>query len=289
MDGAMGSYLREFGVDKDDCVAELNLTEPETISQVHSFYKLAGAEALTTNTFQANRLALSRYGLENQLEEINRAGLALAREQKPFHILASVGPVGLVSYPFIDPNILEGSLKRIVEEELQEAYDMFKEQIEILASEQPDAILLETFTSLGEARMAVKAAKDTSDIPVMLSFVFNEDGRLLKTDESIDEVVGAFSSLGADAYGLNCMDPELSLKLVPKFTKQKDYPIFVRPSAGNPLSLEGVDRYPVSPDEFARYAQKFYEAQVQMIGGCCGTNPAHIGGVYGQIAQKSIK
>ena len=290
VDGSMATMLESQGLDISDCVAFYNISDEETVQTIHKLYKQAGADCISTNTFQANRIALQKFDLEEQVEAINTKAVKLAKSVKPQHVLASVGPLGVMDYPSVDRSLPEGALLKDIEEKEALATSVFTEQLKALLLESPDAILFETFTSLDEAVCAVSCAKLLTDLPIIMSFSFTSEERLPLTDETVEEVAQNFERIGADVYGMNCMAHEEIVKFIPQFKKATDKPLLVMPSAGLPQTNSLGDKiYPLSSDDMARYANEYRDLGVQFIGGCCGTQAAHIAAIFSQIHKKDVK
>jgi 5-methyltetrahydrofolate--homocysteine methyltransferase len=165
VDGAMGTMLHNAGLPAGECPELLNVTAPEMVADVHRFYRLAGADCVTTNTFGGSAPKLAEYGLADRVAEINAAAVRIARKDGGPHILADMGPTGLVMEP-MGPATFD------------EVFSAFAEQAAALASENPDAIFIETMTDIAEARCAVLAAKSATDLPVFVSCTFGLAGRM---------------------------------------------------------------------------------------------------------------
>ncbi|MDP3629645.1 MAG: homocysteine S-methyltransferase family protein, partial [Actinomycetota bacterium] len=191
VEGAMGTMLQRANIPSEQCHEQLNLTAPEIVEDIHRNFVLAGADCVATNTFGATRPKLAEYGLEAEVAAFNRAAVRIARRSGALHILADVGPTGLVMEPL-------GSAT------FDEVYDAFFEQVTELAAEQPDAILIETMTDIAEARCAVLAARAACDLPVFVTVSFGLSGRmdLSGTDPGTAAVV--LEAAGASAVGMNC-------------------------------------------------------------------------------------
>ena len=265
-DGAMGTLLYAKGVFINRCYDELNLSQPEIVGAIHADYVKAGAEVLETNTFGANHYRLLRHGYETRVGDINRAGVQLARAAAGSGVMVagSVGPLGL----HIEP------LGKVSREEAQAA---FREQIEVLASEGVDLILLETFGYIDELHQAVLAARAAAPgIPVVAQVTIDEDGNAL--DGTDPETFGArLTSFGVDVVGCNCsVGPAAMLETVERLRRVTPLPLSAQPNAGMPRNVEGRNIYLCSPEYMASYARKFVAAGVSLVGGCCGTTPEHI-------------
>lgn len=268
-DGAMGTMLHERGVDFTDCFDELNLTHPELVADIHRKYIQAGAQLIMSNTFGANRYRLAEHGLEDQVTEINRAGVALARQAADaadgeILVAGDVGPLGVRLAPF----------GRVQPEQARAA---FKEQIKGLVAGNPDLILIETMTDLYEVREAILAAKEVSDLPILASMTFTRDDRTLLGDLP-GKVAERMAEAGADVIGINCSGgPAQLLRILTKMRSAVPEARYsVMPNAGWPEQAAGRIMYPAGPDYFGQYALSFRHAGAVIIGGCCGTTPEHI-------------
>ena len=265
-DGAMGTLLYDKGVFINRCYDELNVSQPETVGAIHAEYAKAGAEVLETNTFGANHYRLLRHGFEARVKEINQAGVQLARAAAGSSVLVagSVGPLGLRIEP----------LGKIAREEAREA---FREQIEVLANEGVDLILLETFGYIDELHQAILAAREAAPgLPIVAEVTIDEDGCAL--DGAEPEAFGVkLTDFGVNVVGCNCsIGPAAMLDTIERLRKVTTLPLAAQPNAGMPRSVEGRNIYSCSPEYMASYARKFAAAGVSLIGGCCGTTPAHI-------------
>jgi methionine synthase I (cobalamin-dependent)/5,10-methylenetetrahydrofolate reductase len=265
-DGAMGTLLYARGVFINRCYDELNLSQPEIVSGVHADYVKAGAEVLETNTFGANRYRLLRHGFEAKVREINRAGVKLARAAAGAGVMVagSVGPLGQRIEPL-------GKISR------SEAQAAFREQIEALAEEGVDLLMLETFGSIDELHEAVVAARAAApNLPIVAEVTIDEDGHAL--DGTAPETFGArLTDFGVDVAGCNCsVGPAAMLDTIERLRRSTTLPLAAQPNAGMPRNVEGRNIYLCSPEYMATYARKFVAAGVSLVGGCCGTTPEHI-------------
>jgi 5-methyltetrahydrofolate--homocysteine methyltransferase len=261
-DGAMGSLLIASGADPAGSLDHLNLTAPEMVESVHRQYVQAGADIVTTNTFQASRPRLAEHGLADQLVAINRAGVELARRAKPSHVAASVGPTGLLIEP-LGPATF------------QQAFEAFAEQIEALAAAGPDFIQIETIGDISEARAALLAAKSVTDLPVAVSCTFGSDGRTNLSGTPPAAVAVILSRMGADLVGANCgLGPVETAPIAAELVAFSSVPVIIQPNAGMPRLEQGKTAYPGSPDESAREAERMRDGGVAVVGSCCGSTPA---------------
>ncbi len=281
-DGAMGTLLHDRGVGFDSCFDELNLTNPDLVSSIHQDYIQAGADIILTNTFGANRFKLERVGLEELLVEINQTGVELTRRvvrasKKDILVAGDVGPLGIQLAPF-------GRVQ------VDQARDAFREQIQALVDAGSDLIIIETVTDLYEIREAIAAAKEvTTELPIVASMTFTRDDRTLLGDDP-QKVAAKIYSYGADVIGINCSGgPNQLLRLLKKMKKEvADGLFWVKPNAGWPEQYSGRIFYPATAEYFGEYALAFWQAGARVIGGCCGTTPAHIRSIKQAIEHQEI-
>ncbi|MBK8618787.1 MAG: bifunctional homocysteine S-methyltransferase/methylenetetrahydrofolate reductase [Anaerolineales bacterium] len=268
-DGAMGTMLHARGVGFDKCFDELNLTNPAAVADIHREYIEAGAQLIITNTFGANRYKLKKHGFEDDVTEINRAGVELAKRAvaasfKNIFVAGDVGPLGVRIAPY-------GRVKP------EEARAAFAEQVKALADAGADLIVIETMSDLYEIQEAIKASKQTCDLPVVASVTFTRDDRTLLGDEPM-KVARTLRDAGADVIGVNCSGGPSQLLRILKQMKHAvlDGKFWVKPNAGWPEQVGGRIMYPADPEYFGDYALAFREAGASIVGGCCGTTPSHI-------------
>ena len=276
-DGAMGTLLHERGISFEKCFDELNLSNPSAVGNVHHEYIEAGAQIILSNTFGANAYKLEKHGLRDKLKEINAAGVDLARRMvmasfKDVLIAGDVGPLGIRLAPF----------GRVLPEEAQR---IFSEQIRALVDAGVDLLIFETMTDLYEMREAIYAAKALApDIPIVASMTFTRDDRTLLGDNP-RKVAKDVKSFGADVIGINCSGgPNQLLRILQDMRSAlPDGKFWVKPNAGWPEQMGGRIFYPASPDYFGDYAKSFWKAGADVIGGCCGTTPAHIASIRASL------
>ena len=271
LDGAMGTMLQKYGFTKG-CPDELNLKHPEMVQKIHKAYADAGSDLILTNTFGSHRLKLRVYGLQDKIDQINKAAIQNVREACPnCFVVGDIGPLG----DFIEP------LGKI---SFDEAYQVYKEQIESL--KEADLLIIETISDIKELKAALIAAKDVFDGPIISSMTI-QDGRTT-TGTDVETYVTIADTLGADIIGVNCSDgPEGMYETAKIIVKNTNKPICLQPNAGLPkiVGRETVWDYPI--DKFADYALKFAQLGANIIGGCCGTNPDFIEAVVKKV--KGIK
>ena len=268
-DGAMGTMLNARGISFEKCFDELNLTKPQVVAGIHLEYIEAGAQIILTNTFSANRFKLQKFGLADKLEEINRAGVELAKRvaatsSRDVLVAGDVGPLGVRLAPF----------GRVQPEQARSA---FAEQISALCSAGADLIVIETMNDLYEAHEAVHAAKETCTHSVVVSVTFTRDDRTILGDNP-EKAARVLTESGADVIGVNCSGGPTQLLRILKQMHQAapQMKLWVKPNAGWPEQVSGRIMYPADPEYFGDYALSFRAAGASIVGGCCGTTPAHI-------------
>lgn len=266
-DGAMGTMLRERGADSEACLEYVNISQPDMVLTLHKDYISAGADIIETNTFGANRFKLAAYGLEDKVADINRQAVKLAKQAAGDNIwiLGSVGPIGIPMVPVSEINC-------------GDIYEAYREQIEALCGEGVDAIIAETMGSTLEAEMAIKAAKDVADIPVICQFSLLPDG-FDSSGESLQSVAEFLKHCNADIVGLNCgsgpRDMVEFMKFIAEYIDGTKF-LSIQPNAGFAYYAQGRLQYKAKADYFASYVKDYIKLKVNIIGGCCGTTPQHI-------------
>ncbi len=272
VDGAMGTMLYSRGVYINRCYDELSLREPDLVRDVHRAYLRAGAEVLETNSYGANRVKLTRYGLESEVRAINARAAELARgvAGERACVAGAVGPLGLRIEPYGPTSSAE-------------AFDLFREQVEGLLEGGVDLVVLETFSDLQEIQQAVRAVQSLCDLPIMAQMVIQEDGHTpLGTDAAL--FAQRLAELGCDVVGMNCsVGPAAMLDAVDRLIAVTDRPLSAQPNAGLPKEVDGRQIYMASPEYMATYAARLIRKGVRFVGGCCGTTPAHIREITGAV------
>lgn len=260
-DGGMGTMLQTAGLQTGHYPEKLNLTNAEEVKAIHAAYAAAGSDIISTNTFGASRRKMG----EDPAPYI-RAAVRNAKEAAaPYgaKVALDVGPLGVLLEPFGEVSF-------------EEAYQDFVEIVRVGAAAGVDLILIETMSDLLEMKAALLAAKEHTDLPVFATMTFGEDGKtFLGTDPAAAAVM--LTSLGADVIGVNCsLGPDALMPAVVTLLETTHLPIMVQPNAGLPRLVDGRTVFDVEPEEFASFARKFLDIGVAIIGGCCGTTPAHI-------------
>ncbi len=271
-DGAMGTLLMERGVALDRCFEEFSVHSPDIIHRVHEDYINAGARIIGTNSFAANQYKLSRFGLENRVNEINWSAAQLAKQAakgRNVYVAGSVGPIGLTS---VD------AAERGIDREV-----IFREQIGALLDGGVDLLLFETFQDPEELALALYVKQSLHHRPAICSLACNESGRL-SNGASLVEVSCFLRDRDADILGINCVSgPHRAvrlLELIPEGT-----PLAAYPNAGRPRYHEGRYLYEATPAYFAEQAIAMAGAGANIIGGCCGTTPSHIAALSTAIRE----
>lgn len=264
-DGAMGTMLYARGVFINQCYDELSVRSPELVRDVHDAYVRAGAEVLETNSFGANWLKLAQYGLEAQVEEINRSAARLARESArgEAFVAGAVGPLGVRLEPFGPTS-------------LADARAVFRQQFGALREGGADIFILETFSDLGEIEQAILAARDIDpEMVIIAQMTIGTDG-LTPYGAAPQDVARSLDSYGADIVGLNCsVGPQAILEAIEKMAGVTQRKLSAQPNAGMPRDVGGRAMYMASPEYVASYGRHLIQAGARVIGGCCGTTPEH--------------
>lgn len=263
-DGAMGTMIQNKGLKLGELPEALNIKSPETIIEIHREYIKAGAKVITTNTFGANELKLTNSGYS--VEEIIHHSILNAKKAidgKDVYIALDIGPIGELLEPM-------GTLK------FEEAYEIFKRQILQGVKDEVDLFIIETMTDLYEAKAAVLAAKENSDLPIFSTMSFEPNRRTFTGCTPVSMVM-TLQGLGVDALGINCsLGPKEIEPILDEILKYSKVPVMVQANAGLPAVIEDQTVYDVLPEEFAAYGRKFIEKGVRVIGGCCGTTDQYI-------------
>ena len=278
-DGAMGTMLHQAGLKPGQCPELWNIEEPAKITAIHRQYVAAGANIIETNTFGANRIKLSHYGLETKVAAINTAAVTAAREAAGMHakVAGSIGPTG----KFIAP---------LGELTFDAAYEVFYEQISALDQAGIDYIIIETIIDIQEMRAALLAAKAATRKPIICQLSFDADGRTVTGTDPRTAAI-TLESLGANVLGANCsLGPAQLLPVIETLSQNCSLPLSVQPNAGMPQLIDGQTIFPMTATEMANWVPRLVAAGATYIGGCCGTTPAHIKAIRQAIDElPSIK
>lgn len=262
-DGGLGTMLQERGLPGGEYPETWNLTHPEELIAIHKAYLEAGCHVINANTFGANGLKF------DNVEEIITAGIQLAKEAKKqagrmdAYVALDIGPTGKLLEPM-------GDLP------FEKAVSYFAQMVKASVKAGADLVLIETMSDTYEAKAAVLAAKENSNLPVIVTMIFDENQRLL-TGGSVESAVAMLEGLRVDALGINCgLGPEQMLPVVKRIREVSSLPIIVNPNAGLPVQVNGKTVYDLKADDFAQAMVKIAQIGVQGLGGCCGTTPEYI-------------
>ncbi len=271
-DGGMGTMLQAAGLKAGAAPELLCLSEPQTITDVHAAYVQAGSDVVTTNTFGANARKLAEgaraAGLVRvpSVAQVFHAAVACARAANPRYVAADIGPTGSLLRPL-------GTMS------FDEAYDLFAEQVRAAADAGADLLIIETMADLLEAKAAVLAAKENSDLPIFCTMTFGEDGRtFLGTTPEV--AATTLSALGVDVLGINCsLGPADVAPLAERMLPWATCPVMVQANAGLPSMEDGQTTYDIGPSEYCEAVRTMADAGVTVLGGCCGTTPDYVAGM----------
>jgi len=278
-DGAMGTVLQQRGLKAGDVPEKLNIEKSKEIVEIHKSYLKAGAEILTTNTFGANALKMEE--IDYSVEEVISAAVENARKAVvesgiEAAVALDMGPLGELLEPM-------GSLT------FDEAYNLYQQQVLVGVEAGADLIHIETIADLYEARAAVLAAKENSNLPVFCTLTFEEDGRTF-TGGSIRSMISVLEGLGVDGIGLNCsLGPEKLEPLVEEVLQYSKLPVILQANAGLPVMENGETVFKISPAEYFKPLARLYEKGLAVIGGCCGTNEEFISLIAENLKNKKVK
>ncbi|MEW4057901.1 bifunctional homocysteine S-methyltransferase/methylenetetrahydrofolate reductase [Bacillus siamensis] len=259
-DGAMGTLLYSYGIDR--CFEELNVSKPDEIKRIHKAYVEAGSDIIQTNTYGANFIKLSRYGLEDETKKINQEAVRIARASSDgAYVLGTMG--GIRTF---NKNAYS----------LEEIKRSFREQLYLLLHEEPDGLLLETYYDLEEAREVLKIARKETELPIMLNVSMHEQG-VLQDGTPLREALRSIADLGADITGINCrLGPYHMIEALTEVPIFRDAYLSVYPNSSLPSLEEGRLVYDTDDAYFRESAVQFRTQGARIIGGCCGTTPNHI-------------
>ena len=269
-DGAMGTRLQAAGLKPGELPEVWNITHGDVVADIHASYVRAGANILKSNTFGANALKMqdSGYSVEDVVlaafENARRAFASVPEvpDGKKFTAL-DLGPTGKLLAPY-------GDLR------FEEAVSLYAEIVRAGVKAGADLILVETMSDTYEAKAAILAAKENSNLPVFVTFTFDKDGKLLNGAD-VETAVLMADGLGADAVGFNCgLGPDLVAQLMPRARRVTNLPIVANPNAGLPTEQNGKTVFTTGPEEFAEYMLDVYREGGSVLGGCCGTDPGYI-------------
>ncbi len=268
-DGALGTMLLARGLAGGQCPEAWNLSRPEVLREIAEEYVAAGSEIVATNTFGASPLKLAQYGLEGRTEAINLAAVEVLRGTvgDQAYIAASCGPSGRLLKPYGDA-------------EPQAVQESYRRQMSPLIAAGVDVVLIETMIDLAEAVLAIRAAKDVSPrVPVVATMTFDATpkGFFTVMGTTIEKAAAGLQAAGADVIGSNCGNGIVNMvEIARRFRQCSDSPLIIQSNAGLPEVRDGRVEYPESPEFMAGKVKELLEIGVSIIGGCCGTTPAHV-------------
>ncbi|WP_010632373.1 bifunctional homocysteine S-methyltransferase/methylenetetrahydrofolate reductase [Sporolactobacillus vineae] len=260
-DGAMGTLLYSYGIDR--CFEELNRSHPEEIVRVHRAYIDAGADVIQTNTYGANAIKLARYGLEHEVRPFNKEAVALAKHaaEPGTYILGTIGGIR----GFQEPSL-----------QLDEIRQSFRQQAEVLLSENVDGLLLETYYDLDELKEVLKIARKMTSLPIITHVSMQEPGVLIN-GMPLADALSQLEDLGADIVGTNCrLGPFHMIESLKGIPLPKHAFLSAYPNGSLPDYRDGKLYYQTEPGYFKKYAAEFRNEGIRLLGGCCGTTPVHI-------------
>ncbi|HEX9048206.1 MAG TPA: homocysteine S-methyltransferase family protein [Verrucomicrobiae bacterium] len=282
-DGAMGTQLLARGLTSSECGMLWNLQRATDVAAVHQAYRHAGCDLVTTNSFGGSRFGLERHGLAQRVAELNRAAAQAARQAagETGWVLGDVGPFG----DFLEP------AGEVSADDLRAA---FRDQIAALLDGGADAVLVETMSDPAEAVVGLEAAKDCDPkVPVIVTYAFQKAGQEFRTmmGATAAEAMQRAIAAGADIVGANC-GTGLSLEDYVELAKQLvaaagKVPVIVQPNGGSPRTEDGKTVYDATPEQMAAIAARLLAAGARIIGGCCGTTPAHLAAMSRRIKGNS--
>ncbi|MFQ5532523.1 MAG: homocysteine S-methyltransferase family protein, partial [Candidatus Methylomirabilales bacterium] len=257
--------LQARGLQRGEPSEIWNLTRPEVIRALHSAYLAVGCDLVTTNTFGANRLRLKETGLDGQVEAINRMAVRLARESgSNGHLVGgSVGPTG-----YFRQEEKRGSVAEI--------RSAFEEQISHLIQAAVDLLVIETMTHLEEAAIALQATVNCPPRPIAVSLVFFKTQTGLTTRDGASPQEATRQLASAQMVGCNCVDVQVAGEVLRQMRGATALPLVAQPHAGLPVKQEDQVVYPLTPEAMARQIPSLLEFKLGILGGCCGTTPAHL-------------
>lgn len=271
-DGAMGTILYTRGIFINRCFDELNLIDPDSIYDIHKEYINAGVDIIETNTFGANKFKLKQHGLDDKVQLINKRGAEIAHEaaQKSVYVAGSIGPLGV-------------SLEPLGKTKIEEAENAISDQTQGLLDGGVDLFLLETFTDLNEIKAAVIAIRCLSNLPIIAQMVFDKNGETvlgLTPAVFVEELL----AVGANVVGTNCsVGPQPMLEVIEEMKNAGAQYVSAQPNAGLPRVVEGRNLYMSTPEYHAEFARRHIAAGANIVGGCCGTTPAHLKAIVNAV------
>jgi 5-methyltetrahydrofolate--homocysteine methyltransferase len=277
-DGAWGTFLQDKGLAPGECPELWNISRPDDVLDIAKSYIDAGSDMIETNSFGANSFKLSSFGLQSRVYEINRAAAEISRKAAGMnkHVLGSIGPTGKM--------LVMGDVT------YEALYASFAEQAEALYNGGADAIIIETMSDLEEAKAAVSACKNKTKAEVIVTMTFEktaDDAFHTMMGVTPAEMTAEMVKAGADIIGANCGNGiENMIGIVKEIRKANPHiPIVIHANAGAPIYKDGVTIFPETPEQMAVFVEELISAGANVIGGCCGTTPAHIRRIADTVAR----
>lgn len=282
LDGATGSNLQEAGMKSGECPEEWIVNHADIFVDLQKRYLEAGSDVLYTPTFTCSSIKLAEYGLADKQEELTKQLVTLTKRaiaeshvERKIYILGDISMTGQQLEPI-------GTMP------FEELVDVYKKQVALLVGEGVDGFAIETMMSLQECRAALLAVKECCDLPTIVTLTYQEDGRTLY-GTSPETAIVVLQAMGADAVGINCSTgPDCMVEAVKAMKKYASVPIVVKPNAGLPVLVDGETKYEMGAEQFAESMMPLVELGATVLGGCCGTTPAHIKKLCEQIKQQKF-
>lgn len=278
-DGAWGTSLQEKGLQPGDCLELWNVNRREEVLDIARGYVDAGSDLILTNSFGANRFKLEHHSLVERTVELNRAAAQISRDaaRDKALVLGSVGPTGKI--------LLMGDVSK------EELYEAFAEQVVALRDGGVDGICIETMSAIDEASLAVKAARENTDLDVACTFTFERTVQgeyRTMMGVSPEDAAKALAEAGADIIGTNCGNGMKEMAGIVAHLRDvdPDTPVLVHANAGQPLRVDGADVFPETPEEMKQYVVDVIRNGANIVGGCCGTTPAHIRAIASVVEEE---
>ena len=277
-DGGWGTFLQKLGLETGDCPEIWNLTHRAEVLSIAQSYIDAGSDMVLTNTFGAHPVRLEHYGLQDKAYELNKTGAEISREAAgdDHFVLGSIGPSSAI--------IMMGEIPE------EKVYDGFRIQVEGLAAGGADAIVVETMSEIAVAVLAIKAAKEFTDMEVISTFTYNKtvhDTYRTMMGVSPEEMIASVKEAGADIIGANCgvgFEQMIEIAEVIR-SNDPDTPILIHANAGMPVIIDNKTVFPETPEMMTQRMGDLVKTGVNIIGGCCGTTPDHIRAFVKEIRQ----
>ncbi len=277
-DGGMGTLLQERGLKGGELPETWNLSHPDILKELHISYLKAGADIFNANTFGLNSLKFP-----GEVQVLTEAAIKIAKEarteagrEEDAYVALDIGPTEKLLEPMGDLSF-------------DRAVELYKEVMECGARAGADLVMIETMTDTYEVKAAVLAAKEATSLPVIVTTVYDEKGKLL-TGGPVEAVAAMLEGLGADALGINCsLGPDQMFPIVEQLVRTASVPVVVNPNAGLPRTENGKTVYEIGPEAFAESMGRIADLGVQALGGCCGTTPEHIRLMSAIVREKPFR